>query len=78
MEDGGKTGDQGLALLRQLAERAVVAAGHDVAPLLWGSGRMTSGSDRPTSDRRGGEEERRRGGEGERMIGGEGGTEMRS
>ena len=35
MEDGGRTGDQGLALLRLLAERAV-AAGHVVAPPLWG------------------------------------------
>ena len=35
MEDGGRTGNQGLALLRLLAERAV-AAGHVVAPPLWG------------------------------------------
>ena len=35
MEDGGRTGNQGLALLRLLAERAV-ASGHVVAPLLWG------------------------------------------
>ena len=35
MEDGGRTGDQGLALLRLLAERAV-AAGHVVGPPLWG------------------------------------------
>ena len=36
MEDGGRTGDlQGLALLRQLAERAV-ASGRVTAPPLWG------------------------------------------
>ena len=35
MEDGGRTGNQGQALLRLLAERAV-ASGHVVAPLLWG------------------------------------------
>ena len=32
----GRTGDPRLALLRQLAER-VIAAGHVVAPPLWGS-----------------------------------------